>query len=393
MTSKNINADTKNKKSGPTENIEENKKDIAVKTFVDAINKKYGRGTMNYLGNEDKVSWKCISTGSLKIDKLTGIGGIPLGRITEIYGSEGSGKTTLVLSTIAQAQKSGYRCAFIDVEHAINTEYACQLGVDKKSFLFCQPDSAEDCFGIMDDLIRSSAIDLIVVDSVAALVSQSEAKTNFGDTVMATQARFLSQSLRRLVSLVNEFNCGVVFINQIRHKVGVFFGSSETTTGGLALPFYAALRISIAKRALIRKIDKGQTTFIGQNIECKIVKSKFSAPHRSITTSIIYGEGFDQNDEIFDICVQAGIIQQKGTWYSYNTGQLGQGKESCVQAIRNNPELKNTLMQEIKNKEAEINSTPIANSMNSNSTAEKNSIEEGNEYEYDEPLVEEIEVN
>lgn len=308
------------------------------------VNKKFGPGTLSFLGvNSSLSNIKVISTGSIKIDRLIGVGGIPMGYITEIYGLEGSGKTTIMLTTIAEAQKAGYKCLFIDVEHALNGKYAEQLGVDLNELLFTQPNSAEEAFGIMDHVIRSGSVKLIVVDSVSALMPQAESEMQFGDNVMAGQARLMSSSLRRIVHLLSLSGCAVVFINQIRQKIGIMFGSNETTTGGLALRFYACLRIKVSQKTLI----KSNGIAIGQEIDCTTKKNKLSPPYKSILTPLYYGKGFNQYEEVFDVAVEANIISRKGAMYAYGEEKLGQGKENCLSNLRSNSQLFDTIRKAV----------------------------------------------
>lgn len=324
--------------------------EVALNEYLKEVNKKFGAGTIGFLNDDARAhDVKVISTGSLKIDRLIGIGGVALGRITEIYGSEGSGKTTLALTTIAEAQKLNYKCLFIDVEHALNYDYAEQIGVNTDELLFSQPSSAEQAFEVMEKMILSGAVRLIVVDSVSALVPQVETEMNFGENMMAGQARFMSSSLRRLISVLSKSDCALIFINQIREKVGIMFGSNQTTSGGMALKFYASLRIEVAKKSLIKK---GGTVVVGQELNCKIVKNKFAAPYRSTITSLYYGSGFDRFEEVFDIGVESGIIIQKGAWYAYGEEKIGQGKDACIAAIKDNDILKNKVLNDIISKGA-----------------------------------------
>jgi recombination protein RecA len=335
-----------NKKNKDDLNLDNTDEGRSLNECFKEVNKKFGPGTLGFLGVNSRISnIQVISTGSLKIDRLTGVGGIPMGYITEIYGLEGSGKTTIMLTTIAEAQKAGHKCLFIDVEHALNAKYAEQLGVDLNELLFTQPNSAEEAFGIMDHVIRSGTVKLIVVDSVSALMPQAEGEMQFGDNVMAGQARLMSSSLRRIVHLLSLSGCAVVFINQIRQKIGIMFGSNETTTGGLALRFYSSLRIKVSQKGLI----KNNGIAIGQEIDCTTKKNKLSPPYKSILTPLYYGKGFNQFEEVFDVAVESEIITRKGAMYTYGEEKLGQGKENCLSMLKSNSELYETIRHSVMN--------------------------------------------
>ena len=315
---------------------------------ISGLNKQFGTGAVGFLKDDAKFeNIDVISTGSLKIDYMTGIKGIPCGRITEIYGHEGSGKTTLALSIVAEAQKAGHSCLYIDMEHALNPKYAQQLGVDANSLLISQPDSAEQAFEIAEKMIRSCTLGLIVIDSVAALVPQVELDMKFSENLMAGQARLMSMGLRRLAPVINQCKCAVVFINQIRQKVGVMFGSNETTSGGVALRFYASVRIEVHKRGLI----KDGLNVIGQDLSVKIVKNKFASPYVSDLVQLIYGKGFDRYSEMFDLGVKFEFFDKKGSWYALTDGTMvGQGKEACVTKISNDMSLERKLLDFIESK-------------------------------------------
>lgn len=311
---------------------------------IKKINKTLGPGSVSFLTDESCADIAAISTGSLKLDIITGIGGIPLGRVTEIYGAEGCGKTTLALSTIACAQKAGYTCLFIDMEHSFNEKYAMQLGIDRKKLLFSQPNSAEEALQIAEDLIRSGIVSLIVIDSVAALVPQIETDLTFKENLVAAQARFMSMALRRLVPVISTFNCALIFINQIRYKIGVLFGNPETTSGGIALKFYSSLRMEIKRKTLIRQ----GTNVIGQEISVHLLKNKFHPPYKTTIIRLIYGVGFDRYGEILDIGLQSGILIQKGSWICSNAGvMLGQGRDVSILALKEHANLVDSILNSI----------------------------------------------
>ncbi len=314
--------------------------DIAIKQ----INDTYGSGAVMICSTNFQVEKvKSFSTGSLLLDHYTGIGGIPIGRVTEIYGHEGSAKTTMTLQVIANAQKEGCRCAFIDVEHALDTRYASQLGVDVSKLVLSQPSSGNEALEIADKLIRSGAISVLVIDSVAALVPEAELKGEMGDAVMGGQARLMSQALRKMTSSISKSNVAVIFINQIRSKIGVMFGNPETTTGGYALKFYASLRLEIKKRALIKK----GTDIIGQETEVKICKNKFAPPFKTVNFELIYNQGINNYGELVDLALSKEIIIKSGSWFSYNDGKIGQGKESAITYLKNNPEIYQKIFNQI----------------------------------------------
>jgi recombination protein RecA len=315
---------------------------------ISGLNKQFGTGAVGFLKDDTKIdNIDVISTGSLKIDYMTGIKGIPCGRITEIYGHEGSGKTTLALSIVAEAQKAGHNCLYVDMEHALNPKYAQQLGVNPNNLLISQPDSAEQAFEIVEKMIRSCTLGLIVVDSVAALVPQVELDMKFNESLMAGQARLMSMGLRRLAPIINQCKCAVVFINQIRQKVGVMFGSNETTSGGMALRFYSSLRIEVHKRGLI----KDGIHVIGQDLSVKIVKNKFASPYVSDLVQLIYGKGFNRYSEMFDLGVKFEFFDKKGSWYALKDGTMvGQGKDACVNKISGDKNLEKQVLDFIESK-------------------------------------------
>ncbi len=318
-------------------------KDKALDAALSQIEKAFGKGSIMRLGQDNAhVDIEAVSTGSLGLDMALGIGGLPRGRIVEIYGPESSGKTTLALSVIAQAQKTGGTCAFIDAEHALDPSYAKKIGVDIENLLISQPDAGEQALEIADTLVRSGAIDVLVVDSVAALVPKAELEGEMGDSHMGLQARLMSQALRKLTSTIARSNTLVIFINQIRMKIGVMFGNPETTTGGNALKFYASVRIDIRS---IGKI-KDKEDIIGSQTRVKIVKNKVAPPFKVIDFDIMYGEGISKTGEIIDLGVKANIIEKSGAWFAYNGDKLGQGRENAKLFLRDNP----AIAQEIENK-------------------------------------------
>jgi recombination protein RecA len=306
----------------------------ALEAAVGQIEKVYGKGSIMRLGQREKaVDVDAVSTGSLGLDIALGIGGLPRGRIIEIYGPESSGKTTLTLHIIAEAQKAGGTCAFIDAEHALDPSYAAKLGVDVDNLLISQPDTGEQALEIADTLVRSGAIDILVVDSVAALVPKAELEGDMGEAHMGLQARLMSQALRKLTASISRTRCMVVFINQIRQKIGVMFGNPETTTGGNALKFYASVRMDIRRIGQIK--DKEE--IIGNQTRVKIVKNKVAPPFRQVEFDIMYGEGISKTGEILDLGVKAGVVEKAGAWYSWNEQRIGQGRENAKQFLKDNP--------------------------------------------------------
>ena len=318
-------------------------KDKALDAALSQIEKAFGKGSIMRLGQNNSVAdIEAISTGSIGIDIALGIGGMPRGRIIEIYGPESSGKTTLALSVIAQAQKKGGTCAFIDAEHALDPAYAKKIGVDLENLLISQPDAGEQALEITDTLVRSGAIDVLVVDSVAALVPKAELEGEMGDSHMGLHARLMSQALRKLTATVSRSNTLVIFINQIRMKLGVMFGNPETTTGGNALKFYASVRIDIRSTGKI----KDKEDIIGSQTRVKIVKNKVAPPFKTVDFDIMYGEGISKTGELIDLGMKAGFVEKAGAWFSYNGEKLGQGRENAKIFLRDNPDV----AQEIENK-------------------------------------------
>lgn len=317
-------------------------KDKALDAALSQIERAFGKGSIMRLGQNPNVDIEAISTGSLGIDIALGIGGLPKGRIIEIYGPESSGKTTLALSVIAQSQKKGGTCAFIDAEHALDPSYAKKIGVDIDNLLISQPDAGEQALEIADTLVRSGAIDVLVVDSVAALVPKAELEGEMGDSHMGLQARLMSQALRKLTSTVSRSNTLIIFINQIRMKIGVMFGNPETTTGGNALKFYASVRMDIRRIGSI----KDKEDVIGSQTRVKIVKNKVAPPFKTVDFDIMYGEGISKTGELIDLGVKAGIVEKAGAWFSYKGEKLGQGRENAKLFLKENP----AVAEEIENK-------------------------------------------
>jgi recombination protein RecA len=309
------------------------------------IEKAHGKGAIVRLGSRDSiVPVSVIPTGSIAVDAALGVGGLPRGRLIEIYGPESSGKTTMALSTLAQAQKLGGMAAFIDAEHAMDPLYARNLGVDVDNLLVSQPDSGEQALQIVDVLVRSGAIDIIVIDSVAALVPQAELDGEMGATHVGLQARLMSQALRKLAGLVYKSNCCLIFINQIREKIGVMFGSPETTTGGRALKFYASIRLDIRRIAAIKDGDK----IVGNRTRIKVAKNKVAPPFKQAEFDIMYGEGLSLEGDLIDIGVANNLVNKSGAWYSYNSDRIGQGRENAKQFLKDHPDLRDTLETELR---------------------------------------------
>ena len=327
----------------------------ALNLTLERLDKEMGKGTVMRLSDRAIVKIPAISTGSLGLDLAIGIGGIPRGRITEIYGPESSGKTTIALHVIAEAQKQGGIAAFIDAEHAFDSSYAEKLGIKFDSFYVAQPDNGEQALEIADNLIRSGAIDVVVIDSVAALVPRSELEGEMGESKVGLQARLMSQALRKITGTINKTQSACIFINQLREKIGVMFGSPETTTGGNALKFYASLRLDIRRTGQI----KDGTEVSGNRVKVKVVKNKVAPPFRIAEFDIIYGEGISKAGEVLDMAVENKIVQKSGAWFSYGGNKLGQGREAVRQLLRDNPELMAEIEQILRAKLEEDQSLSI----------------------------------
>jgi recombination protein RecA len=315
----------------------------ALQAALAQIEKQFGKGTIMRLGEGEKIEdIQVVSTGSLGLDIALGVGGLPRGRVVEIYGPESSGKTTLTLQVIAEMQRQNGTCAFVDAEHALDIQYAQKLGVKVSDLLISQPDTGEQALEIVDSLVRSGAVDLIVIDSVAALVPKAEIEGEMGDSLPGLQARLMSQALRKLTASIKRTNCMVIFINQIRMKIGVMFGSPETTTGGNALKFYASVRLDIRRTGTIKKGEEA----IGNETKVKVVKNKVAPPFKTAEFDILFGEGISREGEIIDMGVGAQVLEKSGAWYAYNGEKIGQGRDNCREFLRENP----VLAREIENK-------------------------------------------
>ena len=331
-------------KTGISKN--DNKKK-ALETALSQIEKKYGEGAIMRLGEGNALNIEAIPTGSIALDAATGIGGFPKGRIIEIYGPESSGKTTLALHAVAEAQKAGGEAAFVDAEHALDPIYAHNLGVDVDSLLVSQPDDGEQALEIVEQLARSGALDIIVVDSVAALVPRAEIDGEMGDSHMGAHARLMSQAMRKLAGVISKSNTIIIFINQLREKVGVVFGNPETTTGGRALKFYASIRMDV-RRTESLKGPNGE--FIGSHTKVKIVKNKVAPPFKTAEFDIMFGEGISRESELVDMAVSMDIMKKSGAWFSYGETRVGQGRENTKQYLRDNPEIANEIEAKIREK-------------------------------------------
>ena len=331
------------KKVKKTESVDE-KKDKALTDAIHLIEKQFGKGSIMKLGDRVAVDIDVIPTGSLTLDAALGIGGYPKGRIIEIYGPESSGKTTLTLHAIAEVQKQGGRAAFIDAEHALDPVYAKRLGVNTNELLLSQPDTGEQALEICEALVRSEAVSIIVIDSVAALVPQAEIDGEMGDAHVGLQARLMSQALRKLSGTINKTNTIAIFINQLREKVGVMFGNPETTPGGRALKFYATIRLDIRRNEQLKVGDK----VIGNKTTIKVVKNKVAPPFKTAVVDIMYGEGVSREGEIVDLGVEAGIVEKAGSWFAYNGEKLGQGKENVKLLLKDHPELRDEIEEKVR---------------------------------------------
>ncbi|ANH73495.1 MULTISPECIES: recombinase RecA [Ralstonia] len=328
-------------------------KQKALAAALAQIEKQFGKGSIMKMGDAEVEPVQVVSTGSLGLDVALGVGGLPRGRVIEIYGPESSGKTTLTLQVVAEMQKLGGTCAFIDAEHALDVTYADKIGVSVPDLLISQPDTGEQALEIADALVRSGSVDLIVIDSVAALVPKAEIEGEMGDALPGLQARLMSQALRKLTGTIKKTNCMVIFINQIRMKIGVMFGSPETTTGGNALKFYASVRLDIRRIGSIKKGDD----VVGNETKVKVVKNKVAPPFREAIFDILYGQGVSREGEIIDLGVEAKIVEKSGAWYSYGGERIGQGRDNCREYLRENPDL----ARDIENKVREaLGVTPMS---------------------------------
>ena len=319
-------------------------KSKALDAALSQIERAFGKGSIMKLGASTALEIEAISTGSLGLDIALGIGGLPKGRIVEIYGPESSGKTTLALQTIAEAQKRGGICAFVDAEHALDPVYARKLGVKVDDLLISQPDTGEQALEIADTLVRSGAVEVLVIDSVAALTPRAELEGEMGDQLPGLQARLMSQALRKLTGSISKTNCMVIFINQIRMKIGVMFGSPETTTGGNALKFYASVRLDIRRIGAIKDRDE----VVGNQTRVKVVKNKVAPPFKQVEFDIMYGEGISKVGELIDLGVTAGVVEKSGSWFSYNGERIGQGRENAKNFLRQNPDMANAIESTIR---------------------------------------------
>ena len=322
----------------------------ALKLTMDKIDKDFGKGSVMMMNERGEQTQEVVSTGSIGLDAALGIGGLPRGRVIEIYGPESSGKTTVATHVIAEAQKKGGMCAFIDAEHAFDSVYAQKLGVDIDNLLISQPDYGEQALEIADRLILSGALDVVVIDSVAALVPKGELEGEMGDSKMGLQARLMSQALRKLTATISKTNTICIFINQLREKIGVMFGNPETTTGGNALKFYASVRLDIRRMSQIKDGEEA----VGNRVKVKVVKNKVAPPFRMAEFDIIFGEGISKIGEILDIGVEMGIVNKSGSWFSYNSDKLGQGREAVKQLLQDNTELANEIETKIREKLKEL---------------------------------------
>ena len=354
--------DSNNKKS---QEIKEKNKSL--EAAISQIDQNFGKGSVMRLGQQQALDVEAISTGSLSLDLALGIGGLPKGRIIEIYGPESSGKTTLALHAIAEAQKQGGSCAFVDAEHALDPVYAKKLGVNIDELLISQPDAGEQALEIADTLVRSGAISVMVIDSVAALVPRAELEGDMGDTHVGLQARLMSQALRKLTSSISKSNCLVIFINQIRLKIGVMFGSPETTAGGNALKFYSSVRLDIRRIGAIKDKDD----IVGNQTRVKVVKNKVAPPFRTVEFDIMYGEGISKHGELIDLGVAADIIDKAGAWFSYNDQRIGQGKENAKKYLKDNPDTALEIENKIRSKSGLVDNIM----MNPEISEEKNTEE------------------
>ena len=318
----------------------------ALEAALGQIERAFGKGSIMKMGEQDALDIEAISTGSLGLDIALGIGGFAKGRVIEVYGPESSGKTTLALHVVAEAQRKGGTCAFVDAEHALDPAYARNLGVDVDNLLIAQPDAGEQALEITDTLVRSGGVDVVVVDSVAALVPKAELEGDMGDSHMGLQARLMSQALRKITGSISKTHCMVIFINQIRHKIGVMFGSPETTTGGNALKFYASMRLDIRRIGSI----KNREEVVGNQTRVKVVKNKVAPPFKVVEFDIMYGQGISKTGELLDLGVKAEVVEKAGSWYSYNGDRLGQGREAAKTFLAENPQVADRIEKTVREK-------------------------------------------
>src|SRR5688572_15151855 len=350
-----------------------NEKLKALKLTIDKIEKDYGKGSVMMMNERSDIQQEVISTGSIGLDVALGIGGLPRGRVVEIYGPESSGKTTVATHVIVEAQKKGGMCAIIDAEHAFDSSYAQKLGVDVDNLLISQPDYGEQALEIADRLILSGALDVVVIDSVAALVPKSELEGEMGDSKMGLHARLMSQALRKLTGTISKTGCSCVFINQLREKIGVMFGNPETTTGGNALKFYASVRLDIRR---IGQIKEAADEITGNRVKVKVVKNKVAPPFKVVEFDIMYGRGISKSGEIVDLGVELNVVQKSGSWFSYNGSKLGQGRDAVKQLIEDNPELMEELEKKIKEKINGAEDAKIAEKENAKAEKENGKVAE-----------------
>jgi recombination protein RecA len=336
--------------------MKESEREKALEAALAQIDRAFGKGSAMKLGSREAISIEAISTGSLGLDIALGIGGLPKGRVIEVFGPESSGKTTLALHAIAEAQKAGGTAAFIDAEHALDPGYAKKLGVDIDNLIVSQPDTGEQALEICDTLVRSNAVDILVIDSVAALVPRAEIEGEMGDTHVGLQARLMSQALRKITGSISRSNCMVIFINQIRMKIGVMYGSPETTTGGNALKFYASVRLDIRRIGQI----KDREEIVGNTTRVKVVKNKVAPPFKQVEFDIMYGQGISKTGELLDLGVKAGIVEKSGSWFSYDSVRIGQGRENSKTFLVENPEIAAKLEAAIRGKTEEVAEVMLA---------------------------------
>ena len=330
--------------------MKNSEREKALEAALAQIDRAFGKGSAMKLGSREAISIDAVSTGSLGLDIALGIGGLPKGRVIEIYGPESSGKTTLTLHVIAEAQKAGGTAAFIDVEHALDPGYAKKLGVDVDNLIVSQPDTGEQALEIADTLVRSNAVDIIVIDSVAALVPRAEIEGEMGDSHVGLQARLMSQALRKITGSISRSNCMVIFINQIRMKIGVMYGSPETTTGGNALKFYASVRLDIRRTGQIKAGEE----IVGNTTRVKVVKNKVAPPFKQVEFDIMYGQGISKTGELLDLGVKAGLVEKSGSWFSYDSIRIGQGRENSKNYLTENPEVATRLEAAIRGKTEDV---------------------------------------